>query len=465
MNATSLHLKILKCLEYDNYTLKELSLILGVSESILRRNIKELEDILGFNNVFKENKNLKSGIYNFFYLKKNQDFLIEERKIYIILNFLFNDVINLTELSIDLKVTRRTIANDINSLKKDLRFFNLKVESINFLGVKLIGNESDKRILFKLYISKILRDTDYLPKKLKFLLKEIQNIINLKEVTKIVKYIINNVKIPCSGLLIKHLEILIAISIIRKDNIDQSLREYETRIIGPVDSNIINFIETIKFFTKYDKMTILRYCALRDYDNILNNEKSYLIRMENLLNVINLKFNTNFKLNKELIIKFYSLLKSYDFKKEFKIKEFYLYNKNLSKNYGKLFDKIKKIILSQFKEIDSFDLMVMSTILLELLSRNLNSEIKKLQNIAIVYNFLNPLILKDLSEKLSLDDIVEPSNYVYINHLNEYLKNNEVEYFLIFEDLDLSIYNLKILKLTLPISTGDELKLKNMIGN
>ncbi|MGL4861543.1 hypothetical protein [Cetobacterium sp.] len=71
MNITSIHLKILKCLKYDKYSLKELSLILGISEAILRRSIKELEEIFGFKNFDKNKKVIDEKIS---YLKKNKIF-------------------------------------------------------------------------------------------------------------------------------------------------------------------------------------------------------------------------------------------------------------------------------------------------------------------------------------------------------------------------------------------------------
>lgn len=464
MNITSIHLKLLKCLEHDSYSLKELSLILGISESILRRNLKDLEDILGFSNILKNNEKILLSNNKITAQKDNTEFLIEERKAYIILKLLFNELINLTELSTNLRITRRTIAYDIKSLKNDIEIFDLKIESLNSIGIKLIGDEINKRKVFELCILKFLRDLDYLPKPLRELLNEVKKVIEFKGVVQIVKNILDYLNLPSSGLFIRHLEILTAISIIRKDIVDSSLNEKKLNSTNKPNFKIKEYIDNISFFTHYEREAILFYCSLKDYENILNNEKEALRRMENLLSIINLEFKCNLKLDKELITKLYSILKSYDFKIKFKIKEFYLYNKTLSNDSFFMFEKIKKIILKNFKGIDSFDLMVLSIIFLELINKSHSSKNKEFKNLTIVYNFLNPLIIDDLCKKLKIEKIMNKSNYVYINHLEDYLKNNSVECFLIFEDIDLSISNLPIIKLTLPISFEDYLKL-NYIKN
>ncbi|MGL4864673.1 MAG: HTH domain-containing protein [Cetobacterium sp.] len=455
MNVTSIHLKILKCLESDNYSLKELSLILGISEAMLRRNIKEIEDIFYFKNFFINNK---KKIKNISLFKKNQDFLIEERKMYLIIKFLFNENINLTELSIDLKVTRRTVANDIKKLKTELKYFDLEIESTNSIGVKLIGEEIKKRELFNLYILKFLRDIDYLPQDLKILLNEIKKIIDSKGINKIVKYIVDNLEMPCSGLLMRSFEVMLATAFFRKDFIDNITEITSINIPHVTNTLIEESLKNIDFITKYEKYIILHWCSQRNYEYIIKMDPACIYQMKKLLQLINLEFTTNFILDKPLLIKLYSILKSYNFKQKFNIKEFYLYNKNLSETYEVMFLKIKNIILNELKGIDSFDLMVISTIFLELLTLNVTSKTQELTNIAIVYNFLNPLIIDDLCKKLSINNIINNSNYVYINHLNDYLKMNTTNSLIVFEEIDLSMYDLKTLRLTLPLSFEDVLK-------
>ncbi|MGL5623781.1 helix-turn-helix domain-containing protein, partial [Cetobacterium sp.] len=299
---------------------------------------------------------------------------------YLIIKFLFHENINLSELSLDLEVTRRTVANDIKSIRNELEYFNLKIESINSIGVKLVGKEIDKRKVFSLYILKFLRDIDYLPDKLKKMLKEIKDIMEFKGIVQTVKYIVDNLEMPSSGLLMRSFEVLLSISFIRKNYVDSSLEVNVISTNGILNPLIKELLEEIKFITKYEKDTILSWCVSRSYEYIINGKTNCLERMKKLLELINLEFKSNFILTKPLLIKLHSLIKSYDFKKEYNIKEFYLHNRNLSEKYEHMFSRIKKIVLRELKGIDSFDLMIISTIFLELLTLNLSFKTQRIQN-------------------------------------------------------------------------------------
>lgn len=456
MNITSTHLKIFRCLEHQAYSLTDLTSILGLSQAILRKNLEQLEYFFKINTILKSHNIIKNNSNFFTKLKNEQSFLPDERKICIFLNFLHNNIVNLAKLSKDLEVTRRTLVYDLKILKEELKPFNLSINSAHSLGIQLIGKEVDKRKAFLIYILKIWNDESYLPKILQKNLKNIKKIKSPLSIANIIKNIIKTFEIPSSGLIIRYIEVLTCVSLIRKNITDDSLNNFNMNITGEKNFSLEENLKKISFYTHFEILTILEIVSLRNYKTLIYTQQKYLKKINDILENINLNFKTNLILEKDLVIKLYGILRSHYFKKSFNIKEFYIYNKNLPTNQLLIFEKIKKIILTNFKNIDSFDLIIISSIFLNLLNEN-RIEIENSKKIAVVYNFLNPLILKDLCKTLNIDSLAGSSEFIYINHLNEYIKKNPSNKFLVFEEIDLSKYKIETLKLSLPIFHKDEL--------
>lgn len=461
MNITSTHFKILKCLSCECYSFQELVLILGISEFKIRKHIKDLESIFKINGIKNIYTTLKKDSWKISEIKILQSFSSDERETYILLNFLFNETINLSKLSLELDITRRTVANDIVNLKKYLVKFNLDIESFNSIGIKLKGHEINKRQIFELYILKILREERYLPEKLKKLLKKINKIRESDEVYKIVSYILNITELPSSGLALRHIETLISISMIRRKHLDSSITNF--KLEDNTNSDINNFLSLFNFCTNYEKYMINHHYNLRNYNNIIIYQTEYIKKIQSLLTIFNENFNSTLLLEKNTIIKLYSVFKSYEFKKTFNIKEFYLFKKNLSEEYLQLFDTVKNIILSSLENIDSFDLMTISSIFIDLLSKDFIININKLKNIVVVYNFINPLIIRDLCLNLGLHESISNFKIIYINHLKYHIKNNPIDFILTFENIELSELEIKHLNFKLPLTSMDKLKLKNIL--
>ncbi len=137
MNLTSLHFKILSCLEVNNYSLNELSEILNVSVFKVKRYVNDIgsffkeEDTLSIHEKLKKDRELWEK------LKEFQSFTPKERESYVVMNFFKNNIINLTYISERFSVTRRTLSNDIQNLKKELEFFSLKIVGYNSYGISL----------------------------------------------------------------------------------------------------------------------------------------------------------------------------------------------------------------------------------------------------------------------------------------------------------------------------------------
>lgn len=121
-------------------------------------------DNLALSNIIKEITNNK---YLFKILKQTQTFTKEDRIFYIIFILLkFHDLnlnLNLNLLSSILNISRRTLSEDLISIKKSLIFYNLKIDSISSKGVSISGNINNIKSCFLSYLFKFLVEIEELP--------------------------------------------------------------------------------------------------------------------------------------------------------------------------------------------------------------------------------------------------------------------------------------------------------------
>ena len=120
MNVTSIHFKIMYCLRRNIYSTSELAQILSISEFKAKRYIKDLEYLFEEESIENIHNKINKVPKIIKKLRKKQSFTPEERQIYIILKFLKTDIINLSQISADIGVTRRTLTKDLNELKEIL---------------------------------------------------------------------------------------------------------------------------------------------------------------------------------------------------------------------------------------------------------------------------------------------------------------------------------------------------------
>lgn len=100
---------------------------------------------------------------------------------------------------------------------------------------------------------------------------------------------------------------------------------------------------------------------------------------------------------------------------------------------------------------------------IELLNFELNKTLKKFKNIIVLYDFLNPEIIRDLCLKLGINDILKTSKFIYIHNLKHYRKQNKIDFILTFENINIQIKDINFLNFSLPISTIDRLKIIEFI--
>lgn len=148
---------ILNDLNSNDFTLNELSEKYGVSIRTIRYDINNLNKFLKSNHVkpitiSKTGKlilNLENTSISKLLEKLDfDDYKLSqiERKILIAYILLMNKTpVKVSDLASILSVSRATINNDLEEVKADLRNYNLRIESYMNRGLKIFGNEEDKR--------------------------------------------------------------------------------------------------------------------------------------------------------------------------------------------------------------------------------------------------------------------------------------------------------------------------------
>lgn len=164
INLKSLDVDVINFILYNNETsIDELCNCFEVSQVNIRNVLGRIERFVLENNLgelIKEN-----GKY---YFKNNyinlcfdtaphlvDDLEKRERIIFIVLKLILEGSINLTTISKKLKISRITLNSDIESIKKRIEVFNLKLVSIQWKGIFLQGNQYDMQSFFVLFLAKL----------------------------------------------------------------------------------------------------------------------------------------------------------------------------------------------------------------------------------------------------------------------------------------------------------------------
>ncbi|MGL5903224.1 MAG: hypothetical protein ACRCZO_11120 [Cetobacterium sp.] len=168
-NINSNHIRLYKLLEL--YSLKEINFIceiLKVKNKTIILYIKQLYySIPNKSNLTTTTKDMIIEIKNspelLGIIKSIQTSTKEERIFYIILKILIKKKIILTKLTSFFQVSRRTINEDLKSVKKNLAIFNLELISDPGKGVVLSGSSIDIKRALCVYIYKYLLESQELP--------------------------------------------------------------------------------------------------------------------------------------------------------------------------------------------------------------------------------------------------------------------------------------------------------------
>lgn len=175
MNARTIKL-LKRLMENESYTTVEaLAKILGVSKRSVRYDLEAINAWLEMNSLPKVISIPRKGVrYDLprELFEKLEDLMLREHKIEMELDIdarqqivLFNllistDVVSLESLARKIKVSKTTIANDINAIQKQIESQGLIIERTRGVGIEISGDESNKRnCLVKLLRSLATRGT------------------------------------------------------------------------------------------------------------------------------------------------------------------------------------------------------------------------------------------------------------------------------------------------------------------
>ncbi|MEG1339015.1 HTH domain-containing protein [Cetobacterium sp.] len=456
MNLTSFHFKVIHCLTVDSYTIEELANIFNVSDSSIRVCIKQIgvlldkKTIFGIHNELNENPNLKDK------LKDMQKLTCDERRVFIILSFLINECVNLSELSKKLEVTRRTISKDIVEIKKALSNYDLTIEGINSIGVILVGDENNKREIFKLYLFKIYYEKKYLPKEFMEFFNYFRALKIEYDIDSSVQKILSIRSVLYQSFIILKIEILFIIAIVRQ----KYKMDYDSENI------LENFKEIFKkspFLSEYEVSDIQEDYLRKDVNDIFENNPKEIETVKNLIIYLNKNLPYKFKISKEILIHIAHIVIIMEYKKKFNVKGFYSFNKKTFSLYMEEFHQITFFLRKYFNCIDSFDETSIATTLINSLNLEMEKRIENLNNIVVVYRFLQKPLLKSICKELGLEKIIKDKNYISIYDFDNYCKSNKINGILIFEDIEIPNSEFKIISFSFPVSKMDYIKIKDLI--
>lgn len=465
MNVTSIHFKIMYCLRRNVYSTSELAQILNISEFKAKRYIKDLEYLFEEESIEDIHNKINKVPKIIEKLRKKQGLTPEERQMYVILKFLKTDTINLSQISEEIGVTRRTLTNDLNELKEILEKFNLEIKNLTRYGIVLEGKESDKRSFFKLYLIKIFIEQRYLPKIFDIIFVEFEQLKREYKIHKLIKEIFNFMEIPDNSFAFLNLEVKSYIAILRQSykdfSIDVDLKDMKE------DMKFMEFLKRNSFYSNFEINQIVDTSRKKYRGNLIKLYPDKAKEAKKLIKYVEEKMGTNINVTSELLGRIMLIVIIRDFKIEFNINEFYIFNNAIGKAYLIPYRKIAKLLKNYFEEIDSFDLANLTMTFLSSIYTDNKKRIEEAKDIAIVYNFLHRDMIVDLCEDIGLKRDENKYDLISYFDFEEFLSEKNPKIIITFEDIDFSKYNVedKLIEFNFPITKYDKLKLKPFLEN
>ncbi|MGL5278207.1 MAG: hypothetical protein ACRC8M_03860 [Cetobacterium sp.] len=416
------------------------------------RHIRDLENFLNETDISKIQTKLSQDTNLEISLKNRQEFMADERKMFIILKFVEMDIINISNLNKELSVTRRTLSNDLYSLGILLEKYNLKLISLNGHGVSLEGEEVDKRKIFHKYSLKLIIEWKYLPSKfLDFFIKP-QQIIKSKNIDFTIYQLLKSANLlEISSVLKFWISSLVFISIVRENYKDNSLQSNIKTTFNEIDS-IFNESYSL---TNYEKEKI---------DSIFL--KKIWLKEKQDLNVLIQNFEK--KLGLELLLtenesyNFNSILITIAIKNHLKIKELNFFNINSIIEKSIEFKKLEKLIEKNLINSDNSENLNFLYLLIDLLNKRLKSLLENKEKIVFLYHSLSKNLIKNACEILELKNCCE---IVSAFEFDRYVDNHIVTAIILLEDiyLDKKYKKIKKIRFDCPIYKLERLLLYKFI--
>lgn len=390
-------------------------------------------------------------------LKENQIFTKEDRILYIILMLLkqyeLNLTLNLNTLPSTLNISRRTLSDDLISVKKALKFYQLEISSISSKGIKLFGDYDNIKNCFLSYLFKFLIEIDELPylmsknylgffeqKIFEKIIHEIEHFVyafdldifvnNKKLLQSMYRtYFYENCAESISSLSFEEFKKYFS-DIFTKKNIEKAYIFFKTSLLGKFPLKDINiFILTLKF------------CAgtLKENNIKLDKEcfelKKLFSKITSLSPFQNCYFE-RFSHRIHIASKKSSFLYMYDLS----FLNLNLSNKTKIECY-QLFLELKKIY---------FNIQLSNIIFLYLWNLNKNNS-SEVANTIVIFKDLPKFLHPIIKNIFLLKEDIKISNFIKYYELDNYLLQEEVSLIITFENLTLNSNYPSIKHYSLPL--------------
>ena len=228
-----------------------------------------------------------------------------------------------------------------------------------------------------------------------------------------------------------------------------------------IDNEVLNYLKTIDFYSKFEIETIGNYCYKRKKSRFFIENKLIINEVYKMIDSLNKYLNLNIKLTNNFLIRLVFMFLIIKHKQEFKESDFYPFNNNAGENYLNEFLLISKFIKKYFISIDSSDLSIITIMIINKIHLDFEKQIGNLKDITIVYNFLDEEFLTNACVELGLSKLINNINFIPLYKLDQYTNIHSINKIILFENIKLSACykDTTCIKINFPITRLDKVKL------
>lgn len=394
-------------------------------------------------------------------LKKEQGICKDDRIFFLTLHLLLKSSLNLQSLAKTLGVSRRTLNDDLITIKKNIEIYSLDIQSISGKGVFLEGDFINIKRALCTYIYKYLIEEKYLPNLFIQSFSDIFHNIELdntlqKQIEEFISiancdsFFYNRELLKSFYISFKSLDDDTSVENQIKNNLKDlsSFKLYFQNIFNSnSQKNIFNFFQN----------SLLGEISFEDIDYLKNifkickglfpEEDAFLKDHFKVFKDI-FKVNLNLDIKRDKFIDKFLSRASFCSKQKHYLSIFEVSFLNLNLDDStiekciKLFKELRKVYWNiSFIDVVSLYLYVNST--------NKKEDEKK---IVIVYNTIPKYLLEQLKDKIEVDNNITITNFINVNLFHDFVKCNDIQCVGVFEmALKNSLGNLEVKYLTFPI--------------
>lgn len=444
MILTKRSLKIINLfLTGNKFTIDELADFFSITNRTVANNIKTIKDFLKSNNLNSLVEN--NGVY---YIK-SKDFrlishliskeviTVEERKEYIILKLLTDNLITLNPISEELGITRRALNYDMIDVKEFFSNKNIELIPVAGKGVTLVGKEADLRQLLSQFIEKLLIKKGNINKIFQKFLKVFNENCSISLIDRMLMEVTRDMNITLPPESFYYVIGIILSGKLRKNFKDDSLK-------------IENNSHSQKYQNLKEKLLNNIHIPIEDYetDQIISvfldsdvetykGEYKLKPEIEEFLAILKEKLNINFTIDENFLMILSYSFKLSNYKAEFNISQHQKKISHIPDSCENIFEIVNDFTKKVFRQFHADDLLFITLLLKNHILKSDGSKTSR-KSILIIDNsikhFLGKLVSKYLKNFYKINNITIISSY----ELDCFFSNN------MKPDLILTLDNSKI---------------------